>query len=698
MSLRHHIVIDHRHRRTAVVVLCIVTLAVWALIGFLIWSGYLAEIRAAEVNTRNNAAMIDARLDATLRRADATMKELAAELPVNALSRRAAPQFAHKIHAELKTQLTDFPEVDSIRIVDAEGEAIYDSNSLKPAPLNIADRAHFRRVKENPQAGLVFSETLVSRVTGRTGIFAIRAIRDAQGAFRGAITASVNLEFFRALFKALDIGAHGAIGLRRSDNQTLVLRQPPIEALINQPLKSHNATVAALASGQRATTQRLRAESDGVMRIYSSHALEQFPFYIGVALSYDEVLTAWRVRSLIVGLCGLLLTALLAGMMIRLWHVEDSLIEKEQLMRGTFEQAAVGIAHIDPRTLRILIANDRYCSLTGYTQNELNTAGARLLIPPGDAASRDAERARVLAGEIKTASSERRILRKDGGLLWVHRSLSLVRDDSGTPLYFISVIEDISGRKQVEAELEDLNSDLEVRITERTAELESANRELSAFSYTVAHDLRAPVRAINGYSSMVLNASADRLDATSADYLKRVVTASIRMGNLIDALLGLAHLSRQTMVPAEFSLSDMAASIAAALKDAHPARSVLVRIQANMQAHGDAGLIRAALENLIGNAWKFTGKADAAKIDIGSEQREGQTVYHVRDNGAGFDMKYAHKLFEPFQRLHHVSEFDGTGIGLATVKKIIQRHNGKIWIESAVNNGTTVHFTIGAAA
>jgi len=392
-----------------------------------------------------------------------------------------------------------------------------------------------------------------------------------------------------------------------------------------------------------------------------------------------------------------LMVILLIGVMVRLWRVEDSLIEREQLMRGTFEQAAVGIAHIDAHTLRILIANNRYGQLTGYTLDELTTLDVHILIPPSEASARDAERAQVFSGQQSTVASERRMRRKDGTVIWVHRSLSMVRDNNGQPLYFISVIEDISERKRVEAEIEALNTGLEALITERTSELETANRELSAFSYTVAHDLRAPLRAIIGYNSMVLDTERNRLAAASVDYLNRVIAAGERMDKLIDDLLSLARLSRQDLQPKEFNLGDLAASIVAALAAANPERVVTVNIQAGMVAHGDTGLMSAALENLIGNAWKFTGKTANAEIDVGSEDRNGQTVFHVRDNGAGFDMQYAQKLFAPFQRLHLATDFEGTGIGLATVKKIIQRHGGSIWIESAVGLGSTVFFTTAAA-
>ncbi len=240
-----------------------------------------------------------------------------------------------------------------------------------------------------------------------------------------------------------------------------------------------------------------------------------------------------------------------------------------------------------------------------------------------------------------------------------------------------------------------LNAELETRVARRTAELEAANRELNSFSYTIAHDMRAPVRAINGFSELVLQANAEKLDEKSVQQLRRVVAGSRHLSQLIDDLLNLARLSRQEMARRPIDLSEAAAAVLNTLAEAQPARAVAVAIEPAMIADGDPGLMRAALENLIGNAWKYTAKVAPARIEIGTTVEQGTTVYRIRDNGAGFDMKYAHKLFAPFQRLHHGNEFEGTGIGLATVRKIIERHGGRIWIDSAVNAGTTVSFTLG---
>jgi PAS domain S-box-containing protein len=297
-------------------------------------------------------------------------------------------------------------------------------------------------------------------------------------------------------------------------------------------------------------------------------------------------------------------------------------------------------------------------------------------------------------------SCEVRVRRPDGVELWLAIWGKLVRVGNTKAGVLMGVARNITTVKQYEEEILRLNEALEARVRQRTEQLETAvrkleeaNNQLSSFSYTVAHDLRAPLRAINGFTEIVLRENKNRLDETSVGHLKRAHAGSVRMGLLIDDLLNLARLARHEVKRQDFDLSKLAADTVAMLDKAHPERNVVVKIMPDLIASGDPGLMQILLDNLIGNAWKFTAKVDTAKIEIGAAERDGQTAYYVRDNGAGFDMTYAHKLFVPFQRLHTHKQFEGTGIGLATVKTIVERHGGKVWIESAVDAGTSIFFT-----
>lgn len=264
----------------------------------------------------------------------------------------------------------------------------------------------------------------------------------------------------------------------------------------------------------------------------------------------------------------------------------------------------------------------------------------------------------------------------------------------GAEACIVGLVYDITQRLAAEQEIRRLNSDLERRVQERTAELTAANRELESFAYSISHDLRAPLRSIDGFSHLLAEEYAAKLEDTGRSYLDRVRRAAQRMGRLIDDILELSRVTRQSMHRSQVDLSRMAREVMDELAHAAPERTVVLDLAENLTAQGDPQLLRVVMQNLLENAWKYSSRASMAQIRIGKESNGSEEVYFVADNGVGFDMVYADRLFVPFQRLHKPEDFEGTGIGLATVARIVHRHGGKVWAESAPGQGTTLRFTL----
>lgn len=284
--------------------------------------------------------------------------------------------------------------------------------------------------------------------------------------------------------------------------------------------------------------------------------------------------------------------------------------------------------------------------------------------------------------------------RADGTTFQSEHFVTPIRDSEGKVMSEVWVVRDITDQKQVEAEYRRLNDLLEQRVIERTSELVASNQELESFCYSVSHDLRSPLRGIDGFCSILKEEYADKLDEEGRDYLQRISSAAVRMGQLIDDLLNLSRVTRSELVYDMVDLSQLVLLIMNDFQQLDPGRRVELELIDGAMAKADRRLIRVVLENLLGNAWKFSKNRPVTKIEFGIGESDGEAFYFISDNGVGFDMMYAPKLFKPFQRLHSMTEFAGTGIGLASVQRIINRHGGRTWVESAVDKGTTFYFTL----
>jgi PAS domain S-box-containing protein len=294
-------------------------------------------------------------------------------------------------------------------------------------------------------------------------------------------------------------------------------------------------------------------------------------------------------------------------------------------------------------------------------------------------------------------SDEFRIVRRDGAVRWIRARGRVFYGQLGEFRRLVGVNLDITDQKHREAEIIALNAGLERRVEERTRDLTSSNKELESFSYSVSHDLRAPLRHIDGFARILAEEYGEGLPQEGRNYLARILKSATDMGKLIDSLIKLAHLGRRELICENVNLSELVKSVIADLPPSEPSRNVEWRIEALPAANCDSDLLRIVLTNLLSNALKFSRTRTAAVIEVGTIPQNGELVYFVKDNGVGFDSQYADKLFGVFQRLHAQDQFEGTGIGLATVQRIIHRHGGKIWAESAPDIGAVFYFTLGSA-
>lgn len=383
-------------------------------------------------------------------------------------------------------------------------------------------------------------------------------------------------------------------------------------------------------------------------------------------------------------------------------YMKSERIEAEELIKQERDKArmyldiaGVAIVAINAEQ-KVALINRKGCMILGYDEKDiLGQNWFDNFLPKNIKGGVKSVFDKLMAGEIEPVEYfENPILTKSGRERIIAWHNSILRDQTGKIIGSLASGEDITERKQAEEEIRRLNEELEERVRQRTAQLTASNKELATFSYSVSHDLRAPLRGIDGFSKALLEDYSHILDEEGKDYLNRVRSASQHMGRLITDILKLSQVSRSRIEYETVDLSAITHQFCEGLHKTQPDRRVELVIAPNIKVQGDAALLRSMMENLLDNAWKFSSTRERSRIEFGFEQIEGEKVYHIHDNGVGFDMTYADKLFVAFQRLHKATEFPGTGVGLATVQRVINRHDGRIWAESAVEKGAAFYFTL----
>ena len=503
---------------------------------------------------------------------------------------------------------------------------------------------------------------------------------------------------------------------------SLQLRQASMRGWVFAPFRIGAMLRAALPPAQTRTMLRVVDTTDGghvvmhqdagidATRHAFTHSLTmlfygrrwRFDFFSGPTASAAPQLAALD-KLLLAGLAASLLlfamTWMLASTEARARRLATDMTQSyrrsEQRFRNAMQYSAIGKALLDSNGA-IVENNPAFARIFGRSDDMLRGHSLNEFLDEGDTQPLVTAQMQALDESGGVIRLTRTLHRDDGELRHVHLTFAPVPNEPGIDVSRLVQVEDVTERVRAESAVQALNRTLEARVAARTRELSEANRELESFAYSVSHDLRAPLRAIEGFSRILGERHAAGLDPTGHDYLERVRRATARMAELIDALLKLSRIGRSGLRVEDVDFSALAEEVGAGLADAEPERQVELRVQPGMRVRGDRALLLTLLDNLMGNAWKFTRNSPSPLVEVGMEADvQGVAGFFVRDNGAGFDAGYADKLFRPFQRLHSQDEFPGHGIGLASVKRIIERHGGRIDAVGSPGQGATFRFNLG---
>ena len=619
------------------------------------------------------------------------------DITIKGLRERWAREPRERFDALAQDALAALPRglASHVSVADGKGYMVYNSLGVDTG-VYVGDRPHFQSLQQGGDV-LRVSEPVRSRLTGRW-VFLVGRPLLRQGRFDGAIyllveSAHIAQELSRVELSNLDVVSlvhpEGHYLARSEGNEGSMGRQVPAD----RPFR----TQPALAQG----TYRVADVVDHAPRTYGWHRLSDSGLVVSIGLADDSVLAplapALRRNLLVTGALSLLLLGFgavivrdqrtLARSQRALAHSEAGLKEAEQL-------AGLGSWNYDLDSGRLQWSDEVY-RIFEVDPAQVQPSFERFLewVHPDD---------RTLVQQtFESSVQERRpynvvhrLLLPSGRVKYV-RERGMTKYDGERPVRSLGTVLDITEVRAAQLALNQLNEELETRVAERTRELEQANRELEAFAYSVSHDLRTPLRSIHGFACVLEEDEVDRLSDAGRRHLRRIQDGSRRMGQLITDMLSLTHLKRARLHQEPVNLSELARSIKEDLQRSEPSRTVEWQIEDGLQAMADPGLMTVVLQNLLGNAWKYTGQTPQAKVSFTREgSAGGLTTFCVRDNGAGFDMAYAAQLFQPFRRLHAHHEFEGSGVGLASVRRVIRRHGGEVRGEGAVGLGAAFHFSL----
>ncbi len=596
-----------------------------------------------------------------------------------------------------KEVLADLPPglASHVSVADAKGHMVYNSLGLD-RDVYVGDRPHFQALRAGTDA-LRVSAPVRSRLTGKWSFLVGRPLlRD--GRFDGAVYLVVQSHQMAGQLGTVELTRQDVVSLVHADGQYLA-RSQGNEASMGQAVPAGRPfrVDPALVRG----TYRVDDAMDHAPRIYGWHRLRGSELVVSVGLAEASVLAplapSLERNLLVTGVWSLLLLgfgAVVVRDQVQAARQQRALARSEERLNEAQQLAHVGSWELDLLTDKV-VWSDEVFRIFEADPARTETTFRQFLewVHPDDRSMvRQTFEASVKAHQPYNVVH--RLLLPGGRVKWVReRGVTEYRGERAVRAR--GTVQDVTEVRLAQQALQQLNEQLEARVGERTSELAQANRELEAFTYSVSHDLRTPLRSIHGFAAVLEEEEAPSLSDAGRKHLRRIQDGSRRMGQLITDLLSLAHLNRAQMQQVPVNLSELAWQVAGEFQRSEPEREVDWQIQDGLQAMADPGLMRVVLHNLLGNAWKYTGQTPDARIAFTLEQRQdGMATFCVRDNGAGFDMAYAAQLFQPFRRLHAHHEFEGSGVGLATVSRVIRRHGGQVHGEGAVGQGAAFYFSL----
>jgi len=647
-------------------------------------------IAAAEVSNINLAQAFNEHVLRIVRDVDLQSRILAEEV-------RQKGTEGVRLEAFHRTIAADMPFVVRIGLIDAAGYLV--SSSRPVDRLFMGDREHVRALKGADSGSLFIGRPVTSRSTGVWWIPMTRRISAANGEFAGVLIFAVDPEYFSHFYGTVSLGKHGVVTLYRNDGIVLA-RQPDLIQSIGRDASALPDAKVFLA--QNAGFRVTKGAFDGIRRVIAFSSLADYPLKVVVGTSLDEALAPVRGRKPTFYFVAAVITAfiLATSFAIVQLHREGkrtvaALRESEARFRDLTNLSSDWFWEQDA-DLRFTAVSRGLHSTTGLRPEA--TIGRRRWDPPF--ADPDAEHWRVHRAQVERhepfSDFIYRIENEAGEERWLSISGKPLFGADGRFLGYRGTGRDITARKQSEEALQKsgreilrLNEGLEHRVAERTAELETAVGEMETFTHTVAHDLRSPLRAMNGYANILMERLGSTASAEDRGYFERIAGNAKRMGQLIDDLLAYSRYSHQSLRKRDVDVQALARSV---LAERIPADgTVQAKLEDLPPCKADPWLLRIVMENLISNAVKFSRDATPPIVEIG----HADGAYYVRDNGIGFDMSHSAKLFDPFTRMHRVEEYGGTGMGLAIVSRILERHGGRAWAQAEPGKGATFFLTLG---